>query len=140
MVAKVHNDHCINIMAISPEGFPTGYTSVPLVQPGEIAPERHYCRWMDYQLGQAAKAHHDHCLGQAAKIEQLMNALSQHAPIGDGVEHSPGVLGHTSPAPFTYTAGGPGTDDADAEGLASAAAGSPESGEDGGNQQEPATE
>jgi hypothetical protein len=55
LVAYVHNDRMINIIAFDHNGEPKPHTSVVLVQEGDDKPEQRYCEWMPYQLGQAKK-------------------------------------------------------------------------------------
>jgi len=56
IVAHVHGDRCVNLMAIDANGKTHDRTSVPLVQDGDPIPTSgFYCEWMPYQKGQAAK-------------------------------------------------------------------------------------
>jgi hypothetical protein len=56
-IAKVHTDRCVNVGFLEFDGTANRACNVPLVQSGDPIPEEaNYCRWMDYQLGQAAKA------------------------------------------------------------------------------------
>lgn len=56
-IAYVFSDRLINIGAIDSNGRHFNKTSVPLVQPGDPIPKNtDYCKWMDYQVEQAAKA------------------------------------------------------------------------------------
>lgn len=61
LIACVHDERCVNLMAIDPTGRPcaTPITRVPLLQdddaPPSDGPGRSYCAWMDYQKGQAAR-------------------------------------------------------------------------------------
>lgn len=54
-IAHVHNDRLINIGFLARSGEHCNRESVILLQEGDPVPEDPYCRWMDYQLGQAAK-------------------------------------------------------------------------------------
>lgn len=57
IVAYVHDDRMVNLMAINREGFSVGRSHVPLVQEGDAAPlDSEYCTWMPYQIGQAKKS------------------------------------------------------------------------------------
>lgn len=56
-IAFVYSDRMVNIGVIDANGKHFSKTSVPLVQPGDPTPvNTDYCKWMDYQIGQAAKA------------------------------------------------------------------------------------
>jgi len=56
-IAFVHSDRMVNIGVIDANGKHFNKTSVPLVQPEDPTPANtDYCKWMDYQIGQAAKA------------------------------------------------------------------------------------
>jgi len=56
IVAKVHDDRLVNLMAISPEGHPHPRPSVPLLQDDDKPDGRsEWCAWMPFQKGQAAK-------------------------------------------------------------------------------------
>lgn len=55
IVCRVWSDTCVNLCVFDANGNSHSYTSVLLVQPGGDEPASGYCRWMDYQLGQAAK-------------------------------------------------------------------------------------
>jgi len=55
-VTAVINDRTINIHTFDVVGVTAGRASVPLVQPGDDIPSvGGYCKWMPYQIGQAAK-------------------------------------------------------------------------------------
>lgn len=55
-VAAVHAPDCVNLMVIGASGRVKPRENVRLVQPGETPPdEGGYCRWMDYQVGQAVR-------------------------------------------------------------------------------------
>jgi hypothetical protein len=58
MVACVWSDTCVNLVIFDGSGNPMRDppTSILLVQDGTTVPEGgHYCMWMPYQVGQAAK-------------------------------------------------------------------------------------
>lgn len=55
IITAVHGDRCINCQVFGADGRNNNYTSMTLLQPGDVAPERDYCRWMEYQVGQAQK-------------------------------------------------------------------------------------
>jgi hypothetical protein len=56
-IAHVNKDGTVNLMVIGCFGEPFSAREVRLVQAGETPPESGtpYCRWMPYQIGQAAK-------------------------------------------------------------------------------------
>ena len=59
IIAHVWSDTMINIGYFDANGMHYSKTSVTLVQPEDAdqpRPEHGYCEWMDYQVGQAAKA------------------------------------------------------------------------------------
>lgn len=54
IVAKVHDDRCVNLMVIIPDGRTVGMTSIRLAQPeDEIPVTGPYCAWMPFQVGQS---------------------------------------------------------------------------------------
>lgn len=53
-IAYVHNDRLINIGYLDTNGNHKNQTSVQLVQDDDM-PISFHCRWMDYQIGKAAK-------------------------------------------------------------------------------------
>jgi hypothetical protein len=56
IIAHVNADGRVNLAIFDSTGRPFHRTSVPLVQDeGEGPSDGDYCRWMPYQLGQAAK-------------------------------------------------------------------------------------
>ena len=58
IVAYVHSDTMVNLAVFDPNGGSHSRTSVFLEQDESVDPGgRHgsYCRWMQYQIGQAAK-------------------------------------------------------------------------------------
>jgi hypothetical protein len=56
VIAFVHSDRLVNLMAIDSNGHPVSRTSVTLVQPEDEAPSAgDYCRWMPYTVQTAAK-------------------------------------------------------------------------------------
>lgn len=56
IIAHVWTDSMINVAAFDRDGRAFTRTSVRLLQDGEQpAGESYYCRWMPYQIGQAAK-------------------------------------------------------------------------------------
>jgi hypothetical protein len=59
LVARVWSDTCVNLAVFDGNGAPHRpgeMTSVLLVQEGaEVPSGGHYCTWMPYQIGQAAK-------------------------------------------------------------------------------------
>jgi hypothetical protein len=56
VVARVWNDHVVNLGVFDANGVSVGRTSVALRQPGEPVPAiGSYAEWMPYQIGQAAK-------------------------------------------------------------------------------------
>ncbi len=57
MIAYVWSDRMVNLTVSDANGETHGRISVTLLQDGDEAPTASsYCQWMDYQLGQAAKA------------------------------------------------------------------------------------
>lgn len=55
-VAHLNVDGTINLMVIGMDGSSHGRKSVELVQHGYPNPDdRSFCRWMEFQIGQAAK-------------------------------------------------------------------------------------
>ena len=54
IIAHVVDDHRVHLAVISEYGVSYGASNVQLVQGAEAVEDRH-CRWMPYQLGQAAK-------------------------------------------------------------------------------------
>jgi hypothetical protein len=54
IITKVWNDVMINVVVFSEDGSSHGRTSVRLAQEGD-SPTGEQCRWMPFQLGQAAK-------------------------------------------------------------------------------------
>lgn len=55
LVAYVHSPGMLNIAYFDANGVAHNETSVPLIQDGDERPQSHYCEWMPYQKGQAAK-------------------------------------------------------------------------------------
>jgi hypothetical protein len=55
-VAYVHSEHMVNLAVDDCNGIAMGFQSVPLVQGDDERPVGHWCEWMPYQKGQAAKA------------------------------------------------------------------------------------
>jgi hypothetical protein len=57
LIAHVNQDGTVNLAVFDHNGSPEPRSAcIPLVQEGEALPlQGHYCRWMPYQLGQAAK-------------------------------------------------------------------------------------
>lgn len=56
IVAYVHSDTMLNLTVSDHNGTPHSRTSVQLVQEGDTPPTiGHWCEWMPYQKGQAAK-------------------------------------------------------------------------------------
>lgn len=56
LIARVWSDTCINIGGFDANGAPFSATSVLLIQDENAVPTGgHYCEWMPYQKGQAAK-------------------------------------------------------------------------------------
>ena len=55
LIAHVWSDALVNLSVIDANGTPHGRTSVPLLQPGQDAPDHAFCDWMPFQKGQAAK-------------------------------------------------------------------------------------
>lgn len=55
LVAYVWSDSMVNLTVFDANGTPHGVTSVELVQDGEDSRGGHWCEWMPYQKGQAAK-------------------------------------------------------------------------------------
>lgn len=57
MVTYVWNNRMVNLVVFDSNGVPQARTSITLVQPGDdVADGNSHCRWMEYQIGQAAKA------------------------------------------------------------------------------------
>lgn len=55
IVCDVHGDHIINVLVIDGNGVTWPRCRVTFVQEGDPVPPGRYCRWMPYQLGQAAR-------------------------------------------------------------------------------------
>ena len=55
LVAKVNDDGTLNLGVLDTHGTHHAMRNVPLVQDGETVPAGHYAKWMEFQLGQAAK-------------------------------------------------------------------------------------
>ena len=55
LICHVHSDELVNLAAFDNNGTCHSMTSVKLVQHDDEKPKGHYCAWMPYQLGQAAK-------------------------------------------------------------------------------------
>jgi hypothetical protein len=55
IVAGVKSDSVVNLSVFDFEGNQRGETDVPLIQEGDKRPTTHFCEWMPYQKGQAAK-------------------------------------------------------------------------------------
>lgn len=71
-VCYVHDDHTVNLLAVTHEGVPLGKLRVPLVQDGEPKPEvGPYCEWMPYQKGQAAKTEE----AESALVDRLVKQM-----------------------------------------------------------------
>jgi hypothetical protein len=55
IVAGVDGDSLVNLSVFDFEGNQRGEVNVPLIQDGDPRPSTHFCEWMPYQKGQAAK-------------------------------------------------------------------------------------
>lgn len=56
LICYVHSDRMVNLAAFGQNGASHSKTSVTLLQDDDAKPEHgHYCEWMPYQTGQAAK-------------------------------------------------------------------------------------
>lgn len=55
IVARVFSDRLVNLSVIDPDGNHHPRTSVYLIQPGDPGTASNHCRWMPFQIGQAAK-------------------------------------------------------------------------------------
>jgi len=55
MIAAVNDDGTINIGYLDALGIHSHRENVPLMQEGDTEPSGDYCKWMEYQLGQAKK-------------------------------------------------------------------------------------
>jgi hypothetical protein len=55
IVAAVKSDSRVNLSVIDAEGNQRGEQNVELIQDDSERPSTHYCEWMPYQKGQAAK-------------------------------------------------------------------------------------
>jgi len=69
IVTWVHDDNMVNLFAMNPDGSDGGVPNVPIVQDGSphTAGDSHYCEWMPYQKGQAAKTEAAEAAEAAAK-------------------------------------------------------------------------
>lgn len=56
IVAGIHGDRLVNLAVLDSYGNWQQRSAVPLVQPGDDRPNSSHASWMEYQLGQAAKA------------------------------------------------------------------------------------
>lgn len=55
-IAYVHGDRLVNVSFLYHDGTAGAVCGVVLVQPGDPIPEAGgFCKWMDYQIGQAVK-------------------------------------------------------------------------------------
>jgi hypothetical protein len=95
VIAKVWSDSMVNLAVFAPTGLPRPRSGVRLLQPGEQAPDVcHYCEWMDFQKG------------QAAKTEQLEQLSRRSNPCDTPVPATPNVgellESHFAPAPLIY--------------------------------------
>lgn len=55
IIAAVKSDSIVNLAIFDAGGHHGGEENVPLIQDGDERPKGHYCEWMPYQKGQAAK-------------------------------------------------------------------------------------
>lgn len=55
LVTYVHGPRLINVGGFNHNGDHFKRTSCTLVQEGDAKPEKNYCTWMPYQVGQAKK-------------------------------------------------------------------------------------
>lgn len=55
IVTRVWNDRLVNLTVFDANGNPHARTSVFLIQPGDPGTASSHCRWMPFQIGQAAK-------------------------------------------------------------------------------------
>lgn len=55
IIAGVINDSVVNLSVFDHEGNQSGCCGVRLIQEGDERPTTHFCEWMPYQKGQAAK-------------------------------------------------------------------------------------
>lgn len=77
IVAGVKSDSVVNLSVFDYEGNQRGCVDVPLIQEGDERPTTHFCEWMPYQKG------------QAAKTEELIKATAasqQPSPFSDAAE------------------------------------------------------
>lgn len=55
VVARVNSESNVTLTVFDAMGRPYPVEGVPLVQEGDTFPAGNYCRWMPFQVGQAAK-------------------------------------------------------------------------------------
>jgi hypothetical protein len=55
IITYVHDDRLVNLAVFDMYGVAISRTLVPLLQDDDKEPGIHYCMWMPYQKGQAAK-------------------------------------------------------------------------------------
>ena len=57
IITHVYGDRTVNLVVFNSIGAPHSRTYVQLMQPEDDIPDPRYsyCRWMEYQIGQAAK-------------------------------------------------------------------------------------
>ena len=77
IIVFVHNDRMVNLVVFDHNGVPMSRTSVLLVQPGQVLPSFAHARWMDYQIGQAAKTESlQAALSAASHVDAVPRASS----------------------------------------------------------------
>lgn len=79
----------VDLLVMAPGKYSLPFRNVPLVQDGEEPPiSHHYCEWMPYQKGQAAKQDAAKAEGQAKAWERECEALGlvvhHDEPLCDG--------------------------------------------------------
>jgi hypothetical protein len=55
LVAYVHGPRSVNLAVFDPNGIAFNRTYITLRQEGDDLPQRPFCEWMPYQIGQAKK-------------------------------------------------------------------------------------
>lgn len=70
LIAWVHSDSVVNLAIFDANGKSSNRTGVPLFQGEGNRPESHYCEWMPYQIGQAAKEPNPDNLRTVSAVEE----------------------------------------------------------------------
>lgn len=88
IIAHVNEDDTVNLAVFNENGIAGNAVQVPLVQDTEDAPSiGHFCHWMAYQIGQAAKTEELQTLLAATIVPQadIVTPTTEPAPTVDAV-------------------------------------------------------